>query len=625
MVESLSFPRELVDAIPIPLFFLDMNGGFLGSNQAFRRFVGKSDDEVRREGVYRLLAGDQAERFAQLDRVLVANGVIQPFENQAFGAGGRRFHVIFRKTLVHDSGGEVSGIVTTMVDLTDLKAVEEALIASESQKKAILDGFPGMIALFDRNLAAIWVNDTVRRSVGMPIGRLCHQIICKNDTQCNDCAVPKSIRTGEVKIGIQRIEQSDSITPLFYEIIGTPVKNGAGEVESVIVIARDVTERFKLEKQLRHAQKMEAIGTLAGGIAHDFNNVLTPIMGYAEILKLKMQQKGLADEAMDEYLGEILRAGRRAKGLVEQILAFSRNTEQKESPQLLHPIVKEVVKLLRSTLPATIQIKQDIDEKCGPVRVDPVQIHQVLINLCTNSADAIGENHGVLTVALRRVRGRDREDEWVELSIGDTGCGMKRELRDRIFEPYFTTKEKGRGTGMGLALVHSIISRHDGRIEVESEEGNGTLFRILLPVATQQKSTLDQIVKPEQLAGGDGRIMLVDDEQQVAQVTAELLRSLGYQVSGWTSSVEALKHFQENPEGYDLVLTDLTMPQMTGTEMSAQIKKIRPEVPIILFTGYSERLSREAAVDAGIDEYCMKPVALRELAHTVSRLLAHRS
>ncbi|MBE0584038.1 MAG: response regulator [Desulfofustis sp.] len=620
MAVSLSYQQELVDAIPIPLFFIDVHGTFLGSNQAFSHFIGKPDDHVRQDGVYRLLAGDQAERHRQLDQVLLANGTVHPFEDDALGAGGRRFHVVYRKALVHDSAGEVTGIVTTMVDLTDLKAIEQALVASESQKKAILDGFPGMIALFDRNLGAIWVNDTVRRSVNMPIGRLCHEIICKSDHQCGDCAVPRSVQTGEVRIGIQRIEQDDSGAALFYEIIGTPVKNASGVVESVIVIARDVTERFKLEKQLRHAQKMEAIGTLAGGIAHDFNNILTPIMGYAEILKLKMQQKGFVDEAMTEYLGEILRAGKRAKGLVEQILAFSRNTEQKESPQHLHPIVKEVVKLLRSTLPSTIQIKQNIDEKCGPVRVDPVQIHQVLINLCTNSADAIGEGHGVLTVAMKKVTLAGNDNEWLELSISDTGCGMNRELRERIFEPYFSTKEKGRGTGMGLALVHSIITRHEGRIEVESEEGVGSVFRIYLPI-TEKPTKLEHIVSPEQLAGGEGRIMLVDDEKQVVQVTAELLRSIGYQVSGWTSSLEAIEHFQENPEGYDLVLTDLTMPHLTGTELSSRIKQLRPDIPIILFTGYSERLSREAAVDAGIDEYCMKPVSLRDLARTVSRLL----
>ena len=622
MAEALTYQQELIDAIPLPLFFLDTDGAFVGSNQAFSRFIGKPDEEISREGVYWLLAGDREQQHRKMDRALLTDGAIEPYEDQAFGSGGRRHYVVYRKALVHDADGAVTGIVTTIVDLTDLKAVEEALVASESQKKAILDGFPGMIALFDRDLVAIWANDTVHQTVEMPIGRRCHEIICKSTDQCDGCAVPRSIENGDVKIGIQRVDPTGNAGSLFYEIIGTPVKNGSGSVESVIVIARDVTERFKLEKQLRHAQKMEAIGTLAGGIAHDFNNVLTPIMGYAEILKLKMQQKGFDDEAMAEYLGEILKAGRRAKGLVEQILAFSRNTEQKESLQHLHPIVKEVVKLLRSSLPSTIQIKQNIDESCGPVRVDPVQIHQVLINLCTNSADAIGDGHGELTVGLKKATLPGRDGEWLEISVSDTGCGMNRELRERIFDPYFTTKEEGRGTGMGLSLVHSIVSRHDGRIDVTSEEGKGSTFYVFLPVSVQPAKR-EHAMSPEDLLGGQGRILLVDDEKQVVQVTAELLRSLGYQVSSWTSSVEAIEHFRRHADGYDLVLTDLTMPHLTGVELSAKIKQLRPDLPVVLFTGYSERLSRESAVEAGVDEYCLKPVSLRDLSRTVARLLSH--
>jgi len=623
MAAVLSYEKELADAIPVPLFFLDTEGSFVGSNRAFSNFVGKSDDEVRQAGVYRLIAGDGEQRHREIDAILLKTGTIQPFEDTAFGSGGKRYYVIYQKALVHDAVGAVTGIVTTIFDLTDLKTVEDALIASESQKKAILDGFPGIIVLFDRDMSAIWVNDTVRRTVSQPIGKLCHQIICRRNAPCEDCAVPLSIKTGQVKIGVRRIEAEDDGAELYYEITGTPVKNAAKEVESVIVIVRDVTERFKLEKQLRHAQKMEAIGTLAGGIAHDFNNVLTPIMGYSEIIKLKMQQQDFRDEAINEYLGEILKAGRRAKGLVEQILAFSRNTEQKERPQHLHPILKEIAKLLRSTLPATIQIKTEINEKCGPVCIDPVQIHQVLLNLCTNSADAIGESHGSLTISLKRAAPPDDGDtgqEWVAIGIADTGCGMSQALRERIFEPYFTTKEKGRGTGMGLALVHSIVTRHHGYIEVESEEGRGAEFRILLPV-TAIETDLSQIVSPEELVRGEGRILLIDDEPQVARVTGELLRSVGYQVSTWTSPVEALNHFSENAADYDLVLTDLTMPRLTGIELSAEIKKIRPDLPVVLFTGYSDRFNRETAVEAGIDEYCMKPVSLRDLSTSVGRLI----
>jgi PAS domain S-box-containing protein len=403
MAVTLSYEQELIDAISVPLFFLDLQGDFIGSNDAFSRFIGRPDKEVRESGVYNLLVGGKSIDHEEFDRMLLETGTVEPFEGEAIGSGGRRHSVIYRKSLVSDGEGNKTGIVTTIVDLADLKDVQRALVASESQKKAILDGFPGIIALFDVSLSAVWVNDTVWQSMDMPIGKLCHEIICKKSADCENCAVPRSVIDGQVRIGTHRIEHGDDSDDIFYEVIGTPVKDGNGRVESVVVIARDVTDRFQLERQLRHAQKMEAIGTLAGGVAHDFNNVLTPIMGYAEILKLKMRQEGYEDQSVFDYLGEILKAGKRAKGLVDQILAFSRSNEQKESLQYLHPIVKEVMKLMRVTLPSTIRIDQDIDQDCGTVFVDPVQIHQVLVNLCANSSEAIGSDHGTLIIRLKNV------------------------------------------------------------------------------------------------------------------------------------------------------------------------------------------------------------------------------
>lgn len=621
MAKPLSYEHELIDAIPVPVFFLDTNGTFIGSNVAFNTFVGMSDDEVGEKGIYNMLVPNSIEKHKEIDRILLERGYTQPFEDEAIGSRGRLYNVIFRKSLIHDSEGRITGVVTTINDLTDLKDAEKALLASESQKKAILDGFPGTIILFDVNLTAIWVNDTIRRTVDKPIGKLCPEIICGNNKGCKNCAVPRSVRTGKVSIGTQRIESPDSGHDIFYEVIGTPVKGSEGTIESVIVIARDITERYKLEKQLRHAQKMEAIGTLAGGIAHDFNNVLTPIMGYSEIIKLKMKQEGFEDDVISEYLGEILDASKRAKSLVDQILAFSRSSEQKESLQYLHPIVKEVIKLMRVTLPTTIQINHDINESCRAVSVDPVQIHQVLINLCTNSADAIGDNHGVLSVKLKNAESDVVEEkDWIELVIEDSGCGMSQDLRERVFEPYFTTKEKERGTGMGLALVHSIITRHGGRIELDSEENVGTTFRIYLPPA-KKVTTLNQIVSSEEIIEGQGNVLLVDDESQVVRVTSELLGSLGYRVTGRSSPVEALQDFRNNPDDFDLLLTDLTMPKLTGLELSSEIKKIRPGFPVILFTGYSERLTAEEATRAGIDKYCMKPVSFKDLSQAVGDLI----
>jgi signal transduction histidine kinase/CheY-like chemotaxis protein len=408
---------------------------------------------------------------------------------------------------------------------------------------------------------------------------------------------------------------------MVFDITASPVKGKNDKVSGLIVIAQNVTEQYRLERQLRHTQKMEAIGTLAGGVAHDFNNVLTPIMGYTEIIRLKLKKDGFGDSVVYDYLEEILKASKRAKSLVEQVLTFSRSIEKKAVLQYMHPIVKEVMKLMRVTLPSTIVINEEVNDQCGRVLIDPVQIHQVLINLCTNAAHAMDGRHGLLTVKLDRVTapsvdGRD----WLELTVADTGSGIEAQFLDRIFEPYFSTKEKTSGTGMGLAMVHGIVSRQGGNIKVESTIGEGSVFRVYLPIA-QKETAAQQVVSMGELQVGSGCILLVDDEEQVVQVTGEILQSLGYSVVGRTVSQEALQLFSSSPDDFDLVITDLTMPGLTGLELSEGMKRVRPDIPIILFTGYSDQVSKDAAIEAGIDEYCMKPISMRELSTVVGRFL----
>jgi CheY-like chemotaxis protein/anti-sigma regulatory factor (Ser/Thr protein kinase) len=278
------------------------------------------------------------------------------------------------------------------------------------------------------------------------------------------------------------------------------------------------------------------------------------------------------------------------------------------------------MKLMRVTLPSTIVINEKINEQCGRVLIDPVQIHQVLINLCTNAAHAMQGRHGELTVRLDTVPSAGDGKDWLELSVADTGDGIEKEILDRIFEPYFSTKEKTRGTGMGLAMVHGIIVRQGGKIDVESEHGKGSVFRVHLPLA-QRETAMEQLATFGDLAGGSGCILLVDDEQQVVQVTGEILQGLGYDVVGRSSPGDALELFYSSPDQFDLVLTDLTMPGVTGLELSERVKSLRPDIPIILFTGYSDQVSKDAAVAAGISEYCLKPISMRELSTVIGRFL----
>ena len=508
------------------------------------------------------------------------------------------------------------------MESSEKQVILDALFESEAQKKAIFDGFSGILVLFDHQMKAQWINKATYRKYPDAIGKTCHEIFCSRNDKCGSCAFHKSLETGKIETSTQRIgvfgKDGDEMV---FDITASPVKGKDDQVSGLIVIAQNVTEQYRLERQLRHTQKMEAIGTLAGGVAHDFNNVLTPIMGYTEIIRLKLKKDGFGDSVVYDYLEEILKASKRAKSLVEQVLTFSRSIEKKAVLQYMHPIVKEVMKLMRVTLPSTIVISEEVNEKCGRVLIDPVQIHQVLINLCTNAAHAMEGEHGVLTVKLDKVTppsvdGRD----WLELTVADTGSGIEEQFLDRIFEPYFSTKEKTSGTGMGLAMVHGIVSRQGGSIKVESTVGEGSVFRVYLPIA-QKETAAEQVVSMGELRVGSGCILLVDDEEQVVQVTGEILQNLGYNVVGRTVSKDALQLFSRSPHDFDLVITDLTMPGLTGLELSEGVKRVRPDIPIILFTGYSDQVSKDAAVKAGIAEYCMKPISMRELSTVVGRFL----
>ncbi len=399
------------------------------------------------------------------------------------------------------------------------------------------------------------------------------------------------------------------------------VTSEGGIVLGIVTTLLDRTKQRQTEQQLRHAQKMEAIGTLAGGIAHDFNNVLTPIIGYAEIMRLMGERDKKTDPTSMQFVSEILVAAKRAKSLVEQILTFSRGQEQKEQPQFLHPIVKEVMKLLQVTLPSTIDVREKIDPGCGMVSVDPVQLHQVLLNLCTNSAQAIGEDKGILTVTLQRGEPDITGKEWVELRVADNGPGIPIDLQERVFEPYFTTKEKGQGTGMGLAMVHGIVSKCGGRIGLTSEEGEGTIFTLYFPLVPPENSAGQ--VSNEQSAGlaGSEHIMVVDDQDAVLRVTRKILQTLGYQVTICASSREALELFTSKPDDFDLVITDLTMPGLTGLELCVAIQKCSDTIPVILCSGYGAKLSQEKLKSTGFAAWFTKPVTLQKLATTIRSVL----
>jgi len=398
----------------------------------------------------------------------------------------------------------------------------------------------------------------------------------------------------------------------------------------ILAVVRDITERkqnekekAKLESHLQQAQKMEAIGTLAGGIAHDFNNILAAVIGYTELLQINLPRNSMEFD----YANQIHKAGNRAKELVQQILTFSRQTEHELKPVEVSIIVKEVAKLLRSSLPTTIEIKQNIQGN-SLVMGDPTQLHQILMNLCTNAGHAMQEKGGLLAIELKSIDLKEdlvsdritlKPGNYVQLSVSDTGLGIQAKHLDRVFDPFFTTKELGEGTGMGLSVVHGIVKNYKGAIYVYSKEGKGSTFKIFLPAIERRAEPEKR--EAEDIPKGTEHILFVDDEPILVKLGTSQLEAIGYKVSSRSNSLEALALFKNKPDSFDLVITDMTMPKLTGDGLATEIKRVRPDIPIILCTGFSSKITSDNMEQFDFDAFLMKPIILKEMAKIVRKFL----
>lgn len=624
LIESEGKYRELANSLPQVVFETDEKGTLTFVNRNAFDFFGYTKKDFNK-GLNTLQMITPSDRNRAMENILrVLSG--EKFDVNKYTAlrkDGSTFPIaVHANPIVHED--RAMGLRGIIIDLTEHKLAEEELDGEREKFRLLVEKSPLGVCLIGKGAHYKYINPKFIEMFGytledIPTGQewfkkafpdpeYRKQVI---STWIRDLAESKADESRPRTFTVRCKDGTEKVIYFF------SVTRASGDQ---FILTQDITEQTRLESQLRQAQKMEAIGTLSGGIAHDFNNILSAIMGYTE---LSMFEALDGSPTMDK-LNEILKASHRARDMVRQILGFSRQNKQERIPIEVSPIVKEALKMLRASLPTTIEIRHHIDNGLGIVEADATQIHQVLMNLSTNAAHAMNEKGGILEIGLTNVdvdaansaRHSDlRQGPYVRLTVSDTGHGMTRDVMERIFEPYFTTKEKGVGTGMGLAVTHGIVKSHGGAITLESKPGKGSTFNVYIPRI--EKEVTPKAGATEFLPTGSERILFVDDEQALVEIGEQMLEKLGYEVTTRTSSIEALELFRAQPDRFDFVITDMTMPNMTGEKLAKELMGIRADIPIVLCTGYSERIGRESAEKMGIREFVMKPLSMNELANAI--------
>lgn len=616
-----AFLQTLLGTIPNPIYYTDARGRPAGCNAAFLKFFGIQEAVEPGGALTHLEKAAVFLSWLERDRKLLESGHMHVEEQEILDREGRPRSVIFNRAVFRLKDGTVGGVVGILTDITERRKAEEQRILLATA----VDQTADVVILTDRDGRIEYVNPAFEKVSGYTreeaLGRAPWDLPGLGMEEATRYEIRDAVLSGRVWTGRVRTASRDG-APTQLEGKVSAIRDGRGRLTHYVAVYRDVTEKTRLEDQLRQAQKMEAIGTLAGGIAHDFNNILLSINGYTELLLQRLPP----DDPGRRYAERVLQGGQRAKDLVAQILTFSRQGDRHPKPLELSTIVKEAAKLLRASIPTTIDIRCTIRAERAVVLADPTQMHQVLMNLCTNSAHAMGSKPGLLEIVLDEVLVGGEgipcppgvsSGPYVRLQVRDTGCGIPESIRHKIFDPYFTTKKPGQGTGLGLAVVHGIVKDHGGFIQVESETGKGTAVRVFIP-AVAEPATAEPPTSESPLPRGTGRILLVDDEESVVTLGREMLQKVGYRVETDTDPRAALERIRSAPHAFDLVITDLTMPHMTGVDLAEEAARIRSDLPVVLCTGYHEA-SQTLKPNGNIRAVLSKPFLTKDLAEAVAQ------
>ncbi len=625
LVEQQALMHCLIDSLPDPIYVKDNRGLYIGCNKAYAEFVGSDPSHIYGRTAAEVLKNEVAQSLHMEDLRVLANGETVETEGWVDNATGKKvYHDTVKIPYLESSAGS-SGMIGISRDFTKRIEMEQemrrlAVAVEQSTESIMITDVKGRI---------LYVNAAFETISGYSSSEAVGESPALVQSGQHDEAFYKELWTtisaGNTWEGRFTNRRKDGD---LYHVDGViyPIRDANDEVVNYVEISRDITQEMAIEKHLRQQQKMNAVGELAGGVSHDFNNILTAILGYVALCLNTVEE----DSKTYKYLQEILKAGDRAAKLVRQILTFSRQEEQQFHALELQPIIEDSLSLVQTTMKKNITLQKDIDPDCGPIQGDTTQLQQVIVNLCTNAVHALGrDGAGSLSVSLKEVVASDKNplEQALELPAGpyaclmvsDTGCGMSAEVQDRIFEPYFTTKKSGEGTGFGLSIVHGIVRKHQGVITVRSEEGQGTTFTLYFPLLSgkpveAKKANVNSGTERET---GCGRLLFVDDDQTILSMGREILESYGYTIVTATNGKRAIEIFKQDPDGFDALVTDYSMPQMNGHELIREVMAVRNDIPAILCSGYMEKVDGEDLGRLGHTAYMAKPLDWRALSRTI--------